>query len=173
MPRRFLLFVLAALLLLPAVAPAQQAQPPAETKPAKKPDAFKYFFGKKDKKDSKDEKDKKEEAEAPAPAPEAPAKAPAPMTAPTPTPAAQPAAPPETPKPAPPAPRVDAFQYFFGRSAAAPAAGDAAKKSETGDKKPVDAFDFFFGKNGRAGAAGEPAEKPEKPEPEKPPGSLS
>jgi hypothetical protein len=58
---------------------------------------------------------------------------------------------------------VDAFQYFFGRGAAAPAARDEAKKAETGDKKPVDAFEFFFGKNGRAGAAGEPAAEPEKP----------
>jgi hypothetical protein len=58
---------------------------------------------------------------------------------------------------------VDAFQYFFGRSAAAPAAHDEAKKPETGDKKPVDAFEFFFGKNGRAGGAGEPAQGSEKP----------
>jgi hypothetical protein len=56
---------------------------------------------------------------------------------------------------------VDAFQYFFGRSAAAP--GGEAKKMAPAEKKPVDAFEFFFGKNGRAGAAGEPAEKPEKP----------
>lgn len=161
MPRRFLLFALAALVLTPAVAPAQEAQPPAETKPAepaKKPDAFKYFFGQKDKRDPKAEAEATEPA--PAKAPEKAPEAPAPMTTAAPATVAAPAPQPETPKPAP---RVDAFQYFFGRSAAAPAAGNEAKKPETGDKKPVDAFDFFFGKNGRAGAAGEPAQEPAKP----------
>jgi hypothetical protein len=161
MPRRFLLLALAAL-LGPAAALTQEAQPPAETKPAepaKKPDAFKYFFGQKDKKDPKDSKDEKDrKAEAPEPAPAKAPEAPAPIAAPAPAPPPTPQ--PEMPKPAP---RVDAFQYFFGRGAVAPAAGNEAKKPETGDKKPVDAFEFFFGKNGRAGGAGEPAQEPAKP----------
>jgi hypothetical protein len=161
----------------------QEAQPPAKTPP----DAFHYFFGQKDKKDGKDAKEGKEpEAKAVAPAkkaepgavkeapvpapqqvPETPIAAPAPVAptaeataAPVPEPQLQPQ--PEAEKSARPAPRVDAFQYFFGKSAQ-PAAKPEEKKAETAGKKPVDAFDYLFGPKDKEAATGESAKKPAKP----------
>jgi len=66
MPRRLLLFVLAAFLLGTGLwaqepVPAQEPKPEAQPAPAKTPpDAFHYFFGKKDK-DKRDAKDSKDE----------------------------------------------------------------------------------------------------------------
>ena len=139
------------------------AGPPAPA-PAKAPDAFHYFFGKKDKKDAKDAKDvKKAEPaavkESPAPEPVSPPRAPevrAPIpvpaapaaeapAAPVPRPEARPEPRPETEKLAKPAPRADAFQYFFGRSTQR-ASKPEAQKGTPAEKKSVDAFDYLFGK---------------------------
>ncbi|HEV7504607.1 MAG TPA: hypothetical protein VGS07_06835 [Thermoanaerobaculia bacterium] len=184
MPRRLLLPFALAVLLLTAALFAQEPAKPEEPKTAapetKPPDAFHYFFGKKDKKDVKKEQPeaksgaatmKKAEPEAvkAAPAavpvqpkaPEAPAAAPAaeiPAAPAAVVPEAQPQ--PALEQPAKPAPRVDAFQYFFGKSAQ-PAPKAAAK--EPAEKKPVDAFDYLFGKRSTATAPTEPAKESSKP----------
>ncbi|MBW8875164.1 MAG: hypothetical protein JF614_09385 [Acidobacteria bacterium] len=166
MLHRLLSFALASLLLPAAVLAQEPAQPqeprPAE-QPAKKPDAFKYFFGKKDEKDSKDTKDTKDsrdKKDAGAKTEAAPAQAPASVKSPEPAPAAAPA-PASEPQPAPakPAPRVDAFQYFFGKSSQP---RPEAKKEEPGEKKPLDAFDYLFGKKSKESAA-EPAKESARP----------
>jgi hypothetical protein len=51
---------------------------------------------------------------------------------------------------------VDAFEYFFGRTRAAP-----ESKKDSAARQPLDAFEYFFGKNGRAGSVEqEPASPP-------------
>lgn len=166
MPRRLLPVAAVALFLTAAALAQEPAQTPEpkpatpEAQPAKKPDAFKYFFGRRDEKDNKDAKDSKDKKDAGARTEAAPVKAAEPAAVKEAPPAQAPApAPVPEPAVAKPAPRVDAFQYFFGKSAQpVPAAG--TKKDEPGEKKPLDAFDYLFGKK-----------EPEKKEPARPPGS--
>lgn len=143
MPRRPIAFILFLALLAAGTLRAEEPQP--ATEPEKKPDAFQYFFGPKEK-------------EAPAPAvppieeqPASPAAAPEPVAEPVEAPKAEPApqvpqaAVPEAPR-APEAPQAkpDAFQYFFGQSAATeerkPEEGPAAEPVKKGS-----AFEYFFG----------------------------
>ncbi len=193
MPRRLLLLVLAATLAPASLcaqeggepsATTQEETPAPEPEKEKKPDAFQYFFGRKEKVPSK-----AAEPAAEAAPPEVPAEPVAAVetTAPAaPVPAADSSTPAPTPKvpflemrfepePVPepngsetspetakPEPKVDAFQYFFGRSAqSAPQA--RSKKEESVERKPVDAFEYFFGKEGKAGDAGESEEVFPKP----------
>ena len=64
--------------------------------------------------------------------------------------------------PAAPTAKVDAFQYFFGRSSQ-PAPKAMKEKEEPAERKPVDAFEYFFGKDGMAGDASAPAEDSSEP----------
>jgi len=183
---KFLLPLALSALLIPALSAqeSQEAKPAQQqAEPEKKPDAFKYFFGK--------EREQKKETEAPkapegpkaAPVEKAPEPAPtkpAPVVAPEPAPVAAPSevrpepptvAQPELAKPVPapqPAPRAepprkveetpkaDAFKYFFGR-AAQPL--PEPQKEKAADK-PLSAFDYFFGKDGKADQPEEPASPP-------------
>lgn len=224
MPRRLLLLVLAATLAPASLCAQEGDEPPATTQeeakpapePEKKPDAFQYFFGRKEKKEAEQPR---EDAEAAAPA-ESPEVVPAPAPAAVEIPVA-PVPPADSPNPAPKAPfaemrferqvpevaepaaetvpvevpagrpasflemrfesqpvpeagnsetptdsakvepKVDAFQYFFGRSTQ-PAPQPRSKKKEA-ERKPVDAFEYFFGKDGKAGDAGESEEASSKP----------
>jgi hypothetical protein len=142
----------------PARTPAE-AQPP---QPEKKPDAFQYFFGRKEKKE-KQEPEKAKAAEAPAepaapvePAPTEQPGEPAAATAPIPVAPAPEAAPAKTQA----EPQVDAFQYFFGRGSQPVPTEDSRK--DPPERKPVDVFDYFFGKDGKADS---PEEKPKSPPP--------
>jgi len=56
---------------------------------------------------------------------------------------------------------VDAFQYFFGKSAQA--AAKSEKKNEPAEKKATDAFDYLFGKKSKEAAPAEPAKDSAKP----------
>ncbi|MFY9826822.1 MAG: hypothetical protein WAM82_36040 [Thermoanaerobaculia bacterium] len=178
MPRQFLPFALAAL-LVPAALSAQEPAQPQEPKPATQeaqppaktpPDAFHYFFGKKDKdkKDGKDAKDEKKKESVAKAEKEAPAKKAEPAAAiepavPAPAvPEPQPQPQPEAEKAARPAPRVDAFQYFFGKSSQ-PAPKSGTKKAEPAEKKPVDAFDYLFGKKSKEAAPAEPKDSAKPP----------
>ena len=168
--RIVVLAILLAALGLPGGSQARQ-EAPAEVKPAaepeKKPDAFRYFFGKK-----KEEKEKKavKATAAETKHGEAPASAADPLAPATPAPATLPAATaPESapastvsaqPQAAARSSSMDAFQYFFGRGSQP--VHPESKEPEP-EKKPVDAFELFFGKNGRAGGTSEPAEETRRP----------
>lgn len=138
----------------------EEAEPQAE--PEKKPDAFQYFFGRKEAKEKKGPEEG-QAAEAPAePAPEAaarPAEIPK-MEAATPETPPPEVRPEPTPQPdtTPKEPQVDAFEYFFGRTRAEP---ESTKDSAA--RQPVDAFEYFFGKNGRAGSIEEEPASPPPP----------
>lgn len=186
MPKSLLPFVLSAL-LVPAAMSAQESQEAPQVQqqkePVKKPDAFKYFFGK-EREQKKAPEVSKAAPEAPAvkapetaPAESAPVVAPEPAPAPSevrpepptvaqpelarPTPAPQPAPKAEPPRKAEETPkaeesRADAFKYFFGH--AAQPLPKKAEKAKPG--KPISAFDYFFGKDGKADQPEEPASPP-------------
>jgi hypothetical protein len=195
---KFLLPLALSALLIPAVsaresqetkaAEPQPAQQQAE--PEKKPDAFKYFFGKE--REQRKEPEAQKAPETPKAAPEAPA-AKAPESAPAvpvePTPVAAPepeevrpeppaVAQPETATPAPvapalqPAPKAESTPKVEEPPKPEEPKADAfqyffghaaqplPEPRKAEPGKPVSAFDYFFGKDGKADQPEEPASPP-------------